>query len=375
MHLASRPRSVLRSLLPFYIVGQGNMSAFARAAFLQRPVLIHEALGTLESLEDIPTAPRIAISTALQLLIDGEPQRNIRDAFDQADLIARRTLLDYGSGGKHGLDPVASVVLHELRLAAGMYSKYFTPSTLNPVQQGSILARHMLEHDIRRDESLDTLSLVNDSDRVACSPRMWDALAEILKLERDLLGEYRLDMRHGTHYVFHNVKVEDIEKSHETFGLMKMPVVEMYGNFVVKETLKFDKRWTSVEISCRKEDHKIPVFIEADPESNDESQAPRSPAQAPDMLEIPPGMKRIILPNVDEVISDDGSNDAARVVFNKPIIFRDQANASKDHRNGRKFEEQHVATFELASERPKDFEKSLSFMDRYFRSRPNAGVW
>lgn len=357
------------------VYASGPVSTYLRHAFLQQERLIHRFLGALEQVP-LPSLPRMLLAEGFQRLLEGEsPQRELRELFEEAEMEARKLLLelDVSSSGEsiyHNpktdpreralwravqTDPLTRVLAYELRAAAGYYARLLSVSS-DPYTPAAVLVRTIIASDVRTDDYLikrmlefdawprdvetgervgpDGLRSTNshniNEERVGDTmpPQLEEMVKELLLLERDAFGVFRFDPRGDNHHLVHTLKLSDIVKTPKSYSVLLDPVMRAYGNFSLVRQEIHKNRWNQYTLHCAAEDHRI--------DAN--------------------------LPLYETVVAKDaitGGDLRLLARYDEPICNRHKASSREEKGNFG-----HTEVFELAIE-----DKNRSYWDKFFMDR------
>ena len=318
-----RDFSILRKLVPLRLIGAGPVANLMSSAYINREPLIHMVLETLqEAPTDLPM--RAAFADAFQRLLEGElPQRDLRRLFESIELQYRNKL--NFSEGQWKYDPSFRLAGFQLRLAA-MYYGTMLGISATPQDTTETCIRAMINSDIGQEPIFtDIFRAFEEVDRRPLVPEEYKKfIGEMMILERDAFGIFRLDGRGNGQRFVHCIKTCDIGNSHETVKILNEPTVEENGNFflIIDES---NPRWIAYELMCGREDHKV----------------------LPD------------LPDSEFIsVRGEGWHHKVEIVYNSPIVTSRVASA------GKRGDEQCTEKFELNVE-----DKQRSFFEKFFLDR------
>ncbi|CCW68855.1 unnamed protein product [Phytomonas sp. Hart1] len=352
-------RSFLRKLIPFRIIATGSMASVLRHVFLEHESLIALFLGSLEHVP-LPTLPRMLLAEGFQRLLEGiYPQRELRGLFEEAEIEIRKILydLDFDATGRRGvykqtsstfssdelraynavqIDPLTRLLAFELRAVCVYYSKLLAVSS-KPEIEAAVMLRTLIASDLRTDCLLTDVILAfeqHQRDKYTGKPLepvpsgVADFVKESLLLERDAFGKFRFDARGDNRHLLHNIKLDDVTKTQESFSLLLDPVLQRNGNFILKNYLVYSGRWTRYEVSCSEEDPRVDL----------------------------------ILPAVETLsVRDDMTGKPSQIIvqYTEPVCRRHKTNARESKANL-----DHVEIFEIANEN-----RNRTFWEKFFMDR------
>lgn len=341
-------RSLLRALVPFTVDVCGPSTEVVRQAFIRRPALIRKFFFELERCDTAPV-PRVALAEAMQALLEGSHRgSDIRAHFARAETLGRRDTLGEFEPARFRDDPTYRLRSYIVSMAAAFYTRLFAIST-TPLLEARHAVFMRYTADITSDNLLrDAVFLLKDPAARAYFPEEYnDLFATLMLLERDVMGDGRLDKRGGRARIFHTIDPEDVGRNDVTRQLLDVAVVQRYANFVVKEETKFGSRWKDVIVSCGVEDHRLDTRVDQrDPTEALEAAVAAAAAAAaaakprrsatsdaanavdPSLLASLPASSGVpedgpwMLPNSERLVLECCNNVPVEIVYNEAICSR-----------------------------------------------------
>ena len=304
-----RKRSLLRSLVPFTLPGfSGPVAGAFRAGFIEYPQLIEQMFKELETL-DTAQKPREQFAEAMQNILAGD----VRQSELRKQMYACHTLFQQEVAGQFDqdrmyYDPQYKLNTMQLMAAARYYSRYLDISP-----DPGVVAKHEIQiwyqSEFQKNPTVrDVVKVIEEpANREILTPIYHRFFADLCMLERDVLGEWRFDVRGGHQYFFNNIKLEWIGVSEASASLVDTPILRQYLNYETEMRPVRDGRWQEMTIRPGVEDYRA-------------INGPDSP--------LPKDLQKIA---VEELVTTEWAN----INYNCPLGYR---TAVADQRDVVKFE-------------------------------------